>query len=186
MSINEIQTTTNTRMQKSIEALQHAFNKIRTGRAHPSILEAVMVDYYGNPTPINQVANVGIEDNRTLSVTPWEAKMVPEVEKAIMSSDLGLNPSTIGNLIRVPMPMLTEETRKAYGKQARAEAETAKVSVRNIRRDANTQLKNAVKDKIINEDEEKRAQDNIQKLTDRFTKDIDELLKKKEQDLLEI
>lgn len=184
--IDDIKAEAETRMKKSIDALQVAFAKIRTGRAHPSILDSITVDYYGAKSPLNQVANVNVEDARTLSVSPWEPKMVPEIEKAIMKSDLGLNPSTAGSVIRIPMPALTEETRKGFIKQARAEAETARVSTRNIRRDANNQLKDLVKEKEISEDEERRAQDDVQKITDRFGAEIDKLLSAKEADLMEI
>ena len=164
--INDIKTDAKARMEKSIEALGHAFAKIRTGRAHPSILDAVRVDYYGSEVPISQVANITVEDARTLAVTPWEKPMVGEVEKAIMKSDLGLNPASAGDVIRVPMPPLTEETRKGYTKQARAEAEQAKVAVRNIRRDALADVKDLLKEKEITEDDDRRAGDDIQKLTD--------------------
>ena len=164
--IDEIKADAKSRMEKSLEALGHAFAKIRTGRAHPSILDAVKVDYYGSEMPIAQVANINVEDARTLAVTPWEKSMVGEVEKAIMKADLGLNPSTSGAVIRVPMPPLTEETRKGYTKQARAEAEQAKVAVRNIRRDAMAQAKDLLKEKEITEDDERRFGDDIQKLTD--------------------
>lgn len=184
--IDDIKAEAEARMKKSIDALQVAFAKIRTGRAHPSILDSITVDYYGAKSPLNQVANVNVEDARTLSVSPWEPKMVPEIEKAIMKSDLGLNPATAGNVIRIPMPALTEETRKGFIKQARAEAETARVSTRNIRRDANNQLKDLVKEKEISEDEERRAQDDVQKITDRFGAEIDKLLSVKEADLMEI
>lgn len=184
--INDIKKEAESRMLKSMDALNAAFNKIRTGRAHPSILNTVMVDYYGNPTPLSQVANLGVDDARTLTISPWESKMIPEIEKAILKSDLGLNPSTSGNLIRVPMPALTEETRKSYIKQAKGEAETARVSVRNIRRDANTQLKDLLKDKDISEDDERRAQDDIQKITDKFVAEIEKMLQAKEADLMEI
>ncbi len=184
--INEIKKDAEGRMKKSLEALSNAFNKIRTGRAHPSILDAVMVDYYGNPTPINQVANINVEDGRTLAVSPWEKAMVPEIEKAILSSDLGLNPATSGELIRIPMPPLTEETRKGYIKQAKQEAENARVSVRNIRRDANSQVKDLLKAKEISEDEERKAEDEIQKITDKFIADVEKALAEKEKDLLEI
>ena len=184
--INDIKKDAESRMTKTMEALNSAFNKIRTGRAHPSILNTVMIDYYGNPTPLSQVANLGVEDGRTLTISPWEAKLLPEIEKAILKSDLGLNPSTSGNLIRVPMPSLTEETRKAYIKQARGEAETARVSVRNIRRDANTHLKDLLKDKAVTEDEERRAQDDVQKITDKFIAEIEKMLAAKEADLMEI
>ncbi len=184
--INEIKKDAKERMDKSLESLQIAFNKIRTGRAHPSILDSIKVDYYGSDVPVGQVANVNVEDNRTLVVIPWEKNMVPVVEKAIMTSDLGLNPSTAGSNIRVPMPALTEETRKGYIKQARSEAENARVAVRNIRRDANNQLKALLKDKEISEDDERRAQDEIQKLTDLHTADIDKQLASKEEDLMQI
>lgn len=184
--INEIKKSAQERMNKSLDSLQGAFNKIRTGRAHPSLLETVQVNYYGSDVPLSQVANINIEDARTLAIVPWEAKIAPEIEKAIMKSDLGLNPSSAGAVIRVPMPALTEETRRNYIKQARAEAEAGRVSVRNIRRDANTQFKDLLKDKSISEDEERRAQDDVQKITDKAIIDIDKLLQLKEADLLEI
>lgn len=184
--INEIKKDAQERMDKSLEALRNAFNKIRTGRAHPNILDSVRVDYYGSEVPISQVANINIEDNRTLVVVPWEKNMVPAVEKAIMKSDLGLNPNTAGSNIRVPMPALTEETRKGYTKQARGEAENGRVSIRNIRRDANNQFKTLLNDKDISEDEERRAQDDIQKLTDKFIAEIDQSLASKEEDLMQI
>ena len=174
------------RMQKSIDALASAFNKIRTGRAHPSILEGLRIDYYGSETPLTQMANITVEDSRTLSITPWEKQLVPEIEKAIMKSDLGLNPSTAGAVIRVPMPALTEETRKGFIKQARHESEAARVSVRSIRRDVLADIKELQKAKEISEDEERKAQDDIQKLTDQFVAKIEEALKAKEVDLLEI
>lgn len=173
-------------MQKSLDALASAFNKIRTGRAHPSILEGLRVDYYGSETPLTQMANVTVEDSRTLSITPWEKNLVPEIEKAIMKSDLGLNPSTAGAVIRVPMPPLTEETRKGFIKQARHEAESARVSLRSIRRDVLGDIKDLLKEKEISEDEERRAQDEIQKLTDQFVAKVEAALKAKEVDLLEI
>lgn len=184
--INEIKKDAEARMKKSLDALHANFNKIRTGRAHPSILDSVMVDYYGAAMPINQVANVNVEDARTLAVVPWEKSMVPKVEKAIMTSDLGLNPSTAGDVIRVPMPMLTEETRKGYIKQARGEAENARVAIRSARRDANNDLKALLKDKEISEDEEHRAVDDIQKLTDKHIADIDKQLEAKEHDLMQV
>ncbi len=184
--IEEIKEDTQERMTKSLEALQSAFNKIRTGRAHPSLLENIMVDYYGSPTPISQVANIGTDDARTLVVSPWEDKIVPEVEKAIMKSDLGLNPSTAGKVIRVPMPMLTEETRKGYYKQAKDEAEKARVSIRNARRDANSTFKELVQEKEMSEDDERRAQTDIQKITDGFIADVEKMLQIKEADLMEI
>ena len=184
--IDEIKLDAEERMEKSLDSLQTAFNKIRTGRAHPSILENISVDYYGADTPLSQVANIGIEDARTLTVTPWEAKMAPDIEKAIMKSDLGLNPNAAGAVIRVPMPPLTEETRKGYIKQAKAEAENGRVAIRNIRRDANSQLKDLVKDKEISEDDEKRAQVDVQKITDAAIAKVEEQLKVKEADLMEI
>ena len=184
--INDIKKSAQDRMGKTVDALQTTFNKIRTGRAHPSILDTVMVNYYGSEVPLSQVANINIEDARMLAVIPWENKMVPEVEKAIMKSDLGLNPSSAGTVIRVPMPALTEETRRNYIKQAKAEAENARVSVRNIRRDANGQLKDLLKEKSISEDDDRRAQDEIQKLTDKFIGDIEKLLQVKEAELMEI
>ncbi|MCS2610777.1 ribosome recycling factor [Halomonas dongshanensis] len=184
--INDIKKDAETRMKKSVEALHHNFNKIRTGRAHPSILDAVMVDYYGGDVPLNQVASVNVEDARTLTVSPWEQNMVPKIEKAIMTSDLGLNPSSAGNVIRVPMPMLTEETRKNYIKQARSEAETARVAVRNVRRDANSDFKSLLKDKEITEDDQRQGEDEIQKLTDKYIAEIDKALAAKEQDLMQV
>lgn len=184
--INTIKTDTKERMAKSLSALSTAFNKIRTGRAHPSILDGITVDYYGSATPLAQLANIGTDDARTLVISVWETKIAPDVERAIMKSDLGLNPSSAGGVIRVPMPMLTEETRKGFIKQARHEAESARVSVRNIRRDANTQLKDLVKDKDISEDEERRAQDDVQKITDSHVAEIETMLKAKETDLMEI
>jgi len=175
-----------TRMGKSIESLRHEMAKIRTGRAHTSLLDHVMVDYYGSDVPINQVANVNVEDARTLTVTPWEKTMVGKIEKAIMTSDLGLNPATMGLVIRVPMPALTEERRKDLVKVVRNEAENARVAIRNIRRDANTTLKNMLKDKDISEDEEHRGQDDIQKLTDSHIEEVDKVLAEKERELMEV
>ncbi|WP_420806532.1 ribosome recycling factor [Dasania marina] len=173
-------------MQKTMAALGVSLNKIRTGRAHPSILDGIRVNYYGSETPLSQVAAINIEDGRTLSVVPWEKPMVPEVEKAIMKSGLGLNPSTAGAVIRIPMPMLTEETRKGYTKQARSEAEHSKVSLRNIRRDILGDIKELQKEKEISEDDERRAQDDIQKITDKYVVEVDKALAIKEKDLMEI
>ena len=173
-------------MDKSLHSLDVAFNKIRTGRAHPSILDSIMVSYYGADTPVQQVANVNVEDARTLAIIPWEKNMLGEIEKAIMKSDLGLNPSNNGDVIRVPMPMLTEETRREYTKQARHEAENARIAIRNIRRDANNDIKELLKEKEISEDEERRAEQNIQKLTDGFIAKVDEKYSAKEADLLSI
>lgn len=184
--INELKKDAESRMRKSVEALGTALNKIRTGRAHPSLLDGVRVSYYGSEMPLSQVANITVEDGRMLVVTPWEKNMVPDVEKVIMKSDLGLNPSTAGTVIRLPMPALTEETRKGYIKQARHEAEAARVAVRNIRKDVNGDLKDLLKDKAISEDEERRALDDVQKLTDRFVAEIDQQLAGKEKDLMEI
>lgn len=184
--INDIKKEASDRMENSVEALGHNFNKIRTGRAHPSLLEGIRVDYYGSATPLSQVANVSIEDARTLTLTVWDKSMIPDVEKAILKSDLGLNPSTAGEVIRIPMPMLTEETRKGFTKQAKVEAESARVSVRNARRDAMAMLKELVKDKEISEDEERRGQEEIQKLTDGAVAKIEKMLAGKETDLMAI
>jgi ribosome recycling factor len=184
--INDIKNEATDRMAKSLEALSHHFNKIRTGRAHPSLLDGLRVEYYGSDTPLNQVANVNVEDARTLVLTVWDRSMTPAVEKAIYKSDLGLNPVTAGEVIRIPMPMLTEETRKGYIRQARQEAESARVSVRNARRDAMAMLKELVKEKDISEDDERRGQDEVQKLTDSFVAKIEKLLADKEADLMEI
>lgn len=184
--IDEIKQDAEERMQKSLEILGQNFNKIRTGRAHPSILDSIRVEYYGAESPLSQVANINVEDARTLSVVPWEKSMVPDIEKAIMKSELGLNPSTAGAVIRIPMPALTEETRKGYIRQARQEAENARVSVRNIRRDALGDVKDLLKEKEISEDEERRAQDDVQKVTDKYIAEIDKSLAAKESDLMEI
>jgi ribosome recycling factor len=174
------------RMAKSLESLGHAFNKIRTGRAHPSLLDSITLSYYGVETPLNQLANINVSDARTLVVVPWEKKMISEVEKAIMKSGLGLNPSTSGDIIRLPMPALTEETRKVLIKQAKGEAEHARVSVRNIRRDVLSDVKDLLKAKDITEDEERKAQDDVQKITDSFIAKIDAQLADKETDLMAI
>lgn len=184
--LNELQKETEQRMDKSVQALVEAFKKVRTGRASPAILDSVNVDYYGSPTPLAQVANIVVEDGRTLAIVPWEKPMIPVIERAIMTSNLGLNPSTTGDKIRVPMPALTEETRKDYIKQARAEAEKGRVSVRSARRDANATIKDLLKDKEISEDEERKAQDAVQKLTDKFVKTVDDLLAEKEKDLMQV
>ncbi|MCO4757377.1 MAG: ribosome recycling factor [Oceanospirillaceae bacterium] len=184
--LNEIAQDAETRMKKSADALVDNFKKIRTGRAHPSILETVQVPYYGSDVPLSQVANISVEDARTLSIVPWEKPMVPVIEKAIMKSDLGLNPSTSGENIRVPMPALTEETRKGYIRRARAEAENARIAIRNIRRDANGDLKDLLKEKEITEDDERRGEDRVQKLTNQFVAEVDKLLEQKETDLMEI
>jgi ribosome recycling factor len=184
--LNEIAQDAESRMKKSADALVENFKKIRTGRAHPSILDSVMVSYYGSDVPLQQVANISVEDARTLAINPWEKPMVPVIEKAIMKSDLGLNPSTSGDTIRVPMPALTEETRKGFIRQARGEAENARIAIRNIRRDANGDLKDLLKEKEITEDDERRGEDLIQKLTDKYVAEVDSLLEHKEADLMEI
>ncbi|HET8710987.1 MAG TPA: ribosome recycling factor [Spongiibacteraceae bacterium] len=184
--IEDFKKDAESRMKKAIEVLGHNFNKIRTGRAHPSLLDTVRVNYYGSEVPLSQVANIGIEDARTLTVSPWERNMVPDVEKAIMKSDLGLNPSTAGQVIRIPMPQLTEETRKGYIKQAKQEAEHARVSIRNVRRDVLADIKELLKEKEISEDQERKAQDDIQKLTDKYIAEADKALAAKETDLMAI
>ena len=184
--IDDIKQETEERMGKALEALSHNFNKIRTGRAHPSLLDSIRIEYYGAETPLNQLANINIEDARTLSVIAFDKAITPDIERAIMKSDLGLNPATAGEVIRIPMPVLTEETRKGYIKQARAEAESARVSVRNARRDALGMLKELLKEKEISEDEERRGQDVIQKLTDDFVAKVEKALSEKETDLMAI
>ena len=184
--INEIRKDAEDRMSKSLVALEAAFAKIRTGRAHPSILDSVTVEYYGVDTPINQVANITVEDARTLAITPWEKNLIPVVEKAILKSDLGLNPSTSSDRIRLPMPPLTEENRRDLTKVAKHEAENARVAIRNIRRDANNDMKELLKGKEITEDEFRRGEDAIQKLTDEKVKEVDVALELKEADLMEI
>lgn len=184
--IDDIKAEAGKKMKKSLEALHSAFNKIRTGRAHPAILDSVMVNYYGQETPLKQVASVNVEDNRTLTVSPWEKNLVPAIEKAIMTSDLGLNPATSGDVIRVPMPMLTEETRREMVKQAKADAEHGRVSIRNARRDANNMIKELLKEKEITEDDERRGEDEIQKLTDKYIAEVEKMLKSKEEDLMAV
>ena len=186
MTDDEIKDDANERMDKSIEAFKNELKKIRTGRAHPSILEHVSVEYYGAVTPLSQVANIGVEDARTLTVTVWEKDMVKVVEKAIMSSDLGLNPSSAGSVLRIPMPPLTEERRKDLVKVVKHEGENAKIAVRNIRRDANADYKELLKEKEISEDDERKAADTIQKLTDGHVKTIDALLADKEKELMAV
>jgi ribosome recycling factor len=173
-------------MNKSLEALRHELAKIRTGRAHPSLLEHVHVEYYGNEVPIGQAASVSVEDSRTLSVSPWDKNMVKPIEKAILSSDLGLNPNTAGQVIRIPLPPLTEERRKELGKVVHNEGEHAKIAIRNIRRDANHQIKELLKEKAISEDDERRAETDIQGVTDLAVSKVDEIVAEKEQELLEI
>ena len=174
------------RMKKTLETLQSEFAKLRTGRAHPSLLEHLRVNYYGNEVPLSQAANISVADARTLLVSPWDKNLVSVIEKAILGAQLGLNPLVAGTTLRVPMPPLSEERRKDMIKIAKAEAENTRVAVRNIRRDANTQIKDQLKKKMITEDEEHRAQDEIQKLTDRYIKEVDKLLTAKEADLLEV
>ena len=186
MSIADIKKTAEAKMAKSIEALKNELQKIRTGRAHPGILDQIHVEYYGSMVPLSQVANLSLQDARTISVQPWEKNMAAKIEKAIRESELGLNPSSQGDLIRVPMPALTEERRKELTKVVRGEGENAKVAVRNLRRDAIHALKELLKDKEVSEDQERRAQDEVQKLTDRFIAEIDKLLSAKESDLMAI
>ena len=182
--INDIKQDAEERMIKSVHSAIENFKKIRTGRAHPSILDSIKLSYYGSLVPLSQVANITVEDARTLTINPWESPMIPEIEKAIMKSDLGLNPSSAGTTIRVPLPALTEETRKVYIRQARSEAENARVAIRNIRRDANGTLKDLLKD--ITEDDHRRGEDLVQKLTDKYIADVDAHLQTKETDLMEI
>lgn len=186
MSISDLKKNAQQKMNKSIETLKGDLAKVRTGRAHAGILDHVMVDYYGNPTPINQVANVTLLDARTIGVQPWEKKMAATIEKAIRDSDLGLNPSSQGDMIRVPTPALTEERRKEMVKLVKSEGEDAKIAVRNIRRDANDALKKMLKDKACSEDDERRAQDEVQKLTDKFVSDIDKLIVDKEKEVMTV
>ena len=184
--IEDINKDADERMAKSVVSFRHELAKVRTGRAHTSLLDHITVEYYGSTVPINQVANVGVEDARTLAVTPWEKNMVPKVEKAILNSDLGLNPTTAGSVIRVPLPPLTEERRRDLVKVVRQEAEHGRVAIRNIRRDANHDLKELLQEKEISEDEERRAQENIQKLTNKHIANVDEILADKEKELMEI
>ncbi|WP_406666642.1 ribosome recycling factor [Gallaecimonas sp. GXIMD1310] len=183
--INEIKADAKARMEKSLEATKNQMAKVRTGRAHPSLLDTIRVDYYGAATPLNQIANVTAEDARTLALTVFDKSMIQAVEKAIMSSDLGLNPASAGTTIRIPLPPLTEERRKDLVKLVRAEAEHGRVAIRNVRRDANNDIKALLKDKEISEDDERRAQDDIQKLTDSFVKQVDDVLTAKESELME-
>ncbi len=184
--IPELKKSTEQKMQKSLEALKNDLGKVRTGRAHAGILDHIQVDYYGSMMPLNQVANINLIDARTIGVTPWEKKLASVIEKAIRDSDLGLNPSSVGDTVRVPMPALTEERRKDLIKVVRGEAENARVAVRNLRRDANHALKEAMKAKTISEDDERRTEDDVQKLTDRFIAEIDKALAQKESDLMAV
>ena len=186
ISLTELRKTTEQKMDKSVEALKHDLAKIRTGRAHTGLLDHIQVEYYGAMVPLSQVANVGLADARTITVQPWEKKLAQPIEKAIRDGDLGLNPATHGDVIRVPMPALTEERRKDLTKVVRHEGESARVAVRNLRRDANTHLKEMLKKKEIAEDEERRAQDDVQKLTDRHIGDIDRLVAEKEKEILTV
>jgi ribosome recycling factor len=183
--LNEIVEDAKSGMEKSLGALEAAFKKIRTGRATPSLLDSIKLDYYDKPTPLSQVASISIEDAKTLAIVPWEKGIVQQIEKSIMESDLGLNPATSGDTIRVILPDLTEETRKDFIKKAKAEAENAKVSIRNVRREGNTQLKEFLKEKEISQDEERQGEEQIQKLTDLFVDKIDSTFEAKEKDLLD-
>lgn len=186
MSVADIKKSAEQKMQKTIEAFKADLAKIRTGRAHTGLLDHVQVEYYGSPVPISQVANIGLADARTITVQPWEKKMVGAVEKAIRDADLGLNPATMGEVIRVPMPPLTEERRRELTKVVKGEGESAKVAVRNLRRDANEQFKKLVKDKSISEDDERRGQDEVQKLTDKFVAEIDKLVAEKDKEIMTV
>ena len=185
-SVENIKKDAETRMAKSVETLKSDLGKIRTGRAHPGLLEHIRVDYYGNKSPLSQVANVAVGDARTLTVTPWDKNTVQAVEKAIRESDLGLNPMTAGGVIRVPLPQLTEERRKDLSKHVRAEGENAKVAIRNIRRDSNQHLKDALKKKLITEDDDKRSEEAVQKFTDRFISEVDKLVSAKEKEIMQV
>jgi len=186
VNIAEIQKSTEQKMQKSLEALKHDYAKVRTGRAHVGLLDHITVDYYGTMVPLSQVAQVGLGDARTINVQPWEKKMVPVVEKAIRDSELGLNPATSGDVVRVPMPPLTEQRRKELVKLVKHEGENAKVAVRNLRRDANHQVKELLKAKQVSEDEDRRAEEAIQKLTDRYVAEIDKLIAEKEKEVMTV
>jgi ribosome recycling factor len=184
--VKDIMQNAEQRMQKSIQSLEGELTKLRTGRAHPSLLEHIKIDYYGNETPLSQVASIAVENSRTLTVTPWEKALVGVIEKAIMTSDLGLNPNSAGTVIRVPLPALTEERRRDLTRIVRDEGEKAKVAIRNVRRESNQDLKDLLKAKEIAEDEERRAQTDIQKVTDKYISRVDEIVNKKEQDLLAV
>lgn len=184
--INDIQKNAKTRMAKSVHALEEALMKLRTGRANPSILESIIVSYYGTDTPLTQLATIGVEGAMMLTVKPWEKRVVPDIEKAIRASDLGLNPTTSGDVIRVPLPPLSEERRRELIKKVKSEGEDAKVAIRNIRRDSNNEFKELLKKKLISEDDERKATEAMQKLTDSFIAEVDEILGRKEKDLLEI
>jgi ribosome recycling factor len=186
MSLEDIKKTTQTKMDQSIAAFKNNLTKIRTGRANPAILDTIQVDYYGSMVPLSQVANVSLIDSRTISVQPWEKNMGAKIEKAIRESDLGLNPAAMGDLIRVPMPPMSEERRKEMTKLVRTEGENAKIAVRNLRRDANEAVKKLVKDKLASEDDQKRSEADIQKVTDKFIAEVDKVVAAKEQDLLAV
>ncbi len=186
MSIKTLLDDAENRMGKSLEALHHELARIRTGRAHPSLLDHVVVKYYGSEVPLNQTANISVQDSRTLAITAWDKNAVPDIEKAILNSDLGLNPVTAGEVIRVPLPPLTEDRRKELIKVVRAEAEKSRIAIRNIRRDVNHHLKEMVKDKEISEDEERRAEDRVQKSTDSHIEKVDAMLEEKEQEMMEV
>lgn len=184
--LNDIKKDAKSRMAKSVESLKQALTKLRTGRAHTSLLDHITVEYYGSEVPLNQVANVNVEDSRTLTITPWEKTMVQPIEKAIMTSDLGLNPASAGTVIRVPLPPLTEERRRDMIRIVRQEAEGGRVAIRNVRRDALTDIKDLQKEKMIGEDEERRAHEEIQTITDKYIAEIDRVLADKERDLMEV
>ena len=186
MDINEIKKTSEVKMSQTIASFSHSLTKIRTGRANPGLLDTIMVEYYGNPTPLSQVANVTLLDARTISVQPWEKGLGAKIEKAIRESDLGLNPASMGDLIRVPMPPMTEERRKEMTKIVRGDGENAKVAVRNLRRDANESVKKLVKDKLASEDEQKRSEADVQKVTDKHIAEIDQLVAGKEQEIMAV
>lgn len=186
MSVADVKRSSEQKMQKSLESLRNALSRIRTGRAHAGLLDHVHVDYYGSMVPLSQVANVTVQDARSISVQPWEKKMVSVIDKAIRESELGLNPVTVGELIRVPMPPLSEERRRELAKVCKSEGEQAKVAVRNLRREANEQLKKLLKDKAISEDDERRAQEDVQKLTDRHIAEVDKQIAAKEQEILTV
>jgi ribosome recycling factor len=182
--LEDLKKDANQRMQKSVAALSQGLAKLRTGRAHPSLLEQISVSYYGNETPLNQVANIAVEDSRTLSITPWEPQLVSSIEKAVQNSQLGLNPVTAGRIIRVPLPDLTEERRKDLARLVKHEAEQARVAVRNVRRDVLTELKALLKNKSITEDDERRAEQEVQKITDKYIADIDKVSEEKQQEIM--
>ena len=184
--IKEIEEDANDRMGKSLASLQTVLSRIRTGRANPSLLDGIEIDYYGSPTPLSQAASVSVEDARTLAISPWEKNLIPEIEKAILKSDLGITPAATSDVVRVPLPPLTEENRRDLVKQAKSEAENAKVAIRNIRRDANADIRELVKEKEAAEDDARRGEDNIQKITDARVAEVDKMLQAKEADLLEI